>query len=147
MSPLVNSSLTGHPSSGTYVSLTGPGETVTPGDLTQEGGFFVNDVDGHGITLISGTNAAILELASGGNAVLYGDDDTYIGQDSGGTHGSNFTKVTAFLGLDIVSSEIRVGTSSLGSIGFFGHAAVTQPGAPTTLTDVINALTSLGLVA
>lgn len=34
---------------GAYASLTGPGETTTPGDLHQAGGFFVDDSAGTGI--------------------------------------------------------------------------------------------------
>src|SRR5665213_1428390 len=37
--------------SASYDSLTGPGKTATPGDLTQAGGFTVNDTVGDGITL------------------------------------------------------------------------------------------------
>jgi hypothetical protein len=38
---------------GGYKSLTGPGQTATPGDLTQAGGFTVDDSEGHGIDLTS----------------------------------------------------------------------------------------------
>ncbi len=43
----------GGASVGGYKSLTGPGETATPGDLTQAGGFTVNDTVGDGIELYS----------------------------------------------------------------------------------------------
>ena len=46
------------PIGGGYLSLTGPGETQTPGDLTQAGGFTVDDSVGHGITFQS---AAIIQ--------------------------------------------------------------------------------------
>jgi hypothetical protein len=41
-------------SGGGYASLTGAGETTTPGDLTQAGGFTVDDNAGDGISLTSG---------------------------------------------------------------------------------------------
>ena len=63
-----------------YASLTGPGETAAPGDLTQEGGFTVNDVDGHGVTLKTiGDTITLMDngdesLSLGaGTAALYGD--------------------------------------------------------------------------
>src|SRR5580692_10705281 len=42
---------------GTYASLTGPGETTTPGALTQEGDFTVN---GGTITLNSAENSVLV---------------------------------------------------------------------------------------
>ena len=43
----------GTPIGGGYASLTGPGQTTTPGDLTQQGGFTIDDPVGHGITFQS----------------------------------------------------------------------------------------------
>jgi hypothetical protein len=50
---------------GGYASLTGPGQTVTPGDLTQAGGFTVNDTAGDGINFTSTGGAASLTSSSG----------------------------------------------------------------------------------
>lgn len=51
-----------------YASLTGPGETATPGDLTQAGGFTVDDTAGDGITLLmsGATSHNILTIAQEG---------------------------------------------------------------------------------
>lgn len=62
-----------------YVSLTGAGETATPGDLTQLGGFTVTDAAGDGITLDSGSGTAHLELDGGGNASLYSVETLFLG--------------------------------------------------------------------
>ena len=43
--------------------------------------------------------------------------------------------------------SIQIGVATSRKIGFFGAAPVARPAAPITLSDVINALTSLGLVA
>jgi hypothetical protein len=45
-------------SGGGYLSLTGPGRTATPGDLTQAGGFTVNAASTTGISLNSTNTAA-----------------------------------------------------------------------------------------
>lgn len=55
--PVVTISSSG--GSGGYASLTGTGETTTPGDLTQAGGFDVEDTTGDGITLNSYMSGAI----------------------------------------------------------------------------------------
>ena len=62
--------LRGHPSSGGYLSLTGPGQTTTPGDLTQAGGFTVNSTDVTGISLSS----ASVNPGSGGIYISDTDD-------------------------------------------------------------------------
>ena len=49
----------GTPIGGGYASLTGPGQTTTPGDLTQAGGFDVNDNVGDGIALFTVGAASI----------------------------------------------------------------------------------------
>jgi hypothetical protein len=49
--------------SGGYDSLTGPGETTTPGALTQAGGFTVDDSAGDGIYM-EGTNVFSVNMAS-----------------------------------------------------------------------------------
>jgi len=52
-----------------YASLTGPGYTTTPGDLTQAGGFTVNNPSGGsamGIQLINNTTASNMQLINYG---------------------------------------------------------------------------------
>lgn len=60
--------LTGGGGGGGYASLTGPGQTTTPGDLTQAGGFFVNDNLGSGISLYQPPGA------SGGGGIVIETD-------------------------------------------------------------------------
>lgn len=59
---------------GLYASLTGPGQTVTPGNLTQAGGFTINDTLASGIYLSSsnrftsdvyGTSPQYIRLSTG----------------------------------------------------------------------------------
>lgn len=49
---------------GAYASLTGPGETTTPGALTQLGALTVNDTVGPGITLAEQVGDIVLEVLS-----------------------------------------------------------------------------------
>jgi len=57
--------------SGGYASLTGEGETVTPGELTQEGGFSVNDATGVGITWTVSGGGGIDWSITGGGGFLF----------------------------------------------------------------------------
>ena len=54
----------GEPAGGGYLSLTGPGQTATPGDLTQEGGFVVNVSDSTGFNVNATTAAALVQISS-----------------------------------------------------------------------------------
>jgi len=50
---------------GAYASLTGAGETETPGDLAQAGGFIVDDAAGDGIIFSTAADGAITLLGAG----------------------------------------------------------------------------------
>lgn len=162
---------------GGYKSLTGAGETTTPGDLTQAGGFTVDDVNGDGIMLTSADSDS-LEL-------LVGTDGTFgpgvfmneAGQAAGinllenlgwgvnlTTAGTTPAKIALTAGNNSgltlsgsASSEstlddggsvgLLILTETGHKLGFYGAAPVAQPAAPTTLAEVIAALQALGLVA
>lgn len=58
-----------------YASLTGPGQTVTPGDLTQAGGFTVNSTtsiqlndNGGGISINEAANSISMSMGSNGSS-------------------------------------------------------------------------------
>lgn len=60
-----------------YASLTGPGETATPGALTQagdvtiDGGLYVSDLAAYGINLTTESGFGVVVLNSGGVAELF----------------------------------------------------------------------------
>jgi hypothetical protein len=60
---------TGGGGGGVYASLTGAGETVTPGDLTQAGGLDVNDTAGTtGINLVGTSTAGAITIENSSSA-------------------------------------------------------------------------------
>lgn len=83
---------------GGYASLTGAGQTSSPGDLTQVGGFTVADVEGDGITLLSeqagsvsltttGSGGITLDC-EGGEVLIAGDTGIAISSDAVGFFGT-----------------------------------------------------------
>jgi hypothetical protein len=69
---------------GGYASLTGAGETATPGDLTQLGGFTVTDTAGHGVFIQEDGGGVFIQETGGGVFIQEtGHGGTFI-QDSGG---------------------------------------------------------------
>lgn len=141
-----------------YVSLTGAGETATPGDLVQVGGFIVNDVDGDGISLLQEFNGLVLN--SGGNSYLYSDLSLNIGPSPSNPNASPTVQISASdqiiinaggqIDIDGVlfiaggggDTVIRVGTNLL---GFFDTAPVGPQVSGAALAGVINGLVALGL--
>lgn len=61
-------------SAGAYASLTGPGETTTPGDLTQLGAFGVQTEPGDNRTIISdgAGNGIVIQSTAGGQIQILG---------------------------------------------------------------------------
>ena len=70
--------------SGGYASLTGPGETTTPGDLTQLGGFTVTDIAAHGFTFSTALGQIFLNTFSGGIGALLNIDGDFVDFDLAG---------------------------------------------------------------
>jgi hypothetical protein len=123
---------------GGYASLTGPGETATPGDLDQEGGFTVHDVNGDGIFLEAGSNgtgSGGLYLANnstaGGNTQLIDQADGIVIAASGpaGSVGVQVQGADAPLTLD------NQGTGAASYIGLTAAA-----GAALTLQEFFTLL-------
>ena len=85
--------------SGGYASLTGPGQSTTPGDLTQAGGFTVNDSVGDGITL---NTAGFLIAAS-------------VETDASAS-GSYYVTATTAIVLTCGSASIAVGSAGTQSV-------------------------------
>lgn len=112
-----------------YASLTGAGESETPGYLVQAGGLTVNDPNGDGINVQS-TNGSITLSTPGTNGIVsISSQEIGMLADIPGPGGT----------------AIAAGIGEL--LGFFNTAPVAQPAAPVTLADVIAALQTLGLVA
>ena len=129
-----------------YASLTGPGQTVTPGDLTQEGGLTVQCTFG-----------------SAGFQV-YGDDGGTLGVDPGGSPGVGIGSPALISLINSGHGAIALGAGLGGmtltaagagiiicgateQLSFFNVPVVSQQPAPSTLADVITGLQNLGLFA
>lgn len=129
------------PVSGAPASLSGTGLTTSPGDLLQAGGFVVDDAAGTGITLGTIGDLVISSYEKMTLSTTGSDDIALL---SGGA-------VTITSGTKVMSLGVAIQTADAGfgnyRLGFFNTVPVDQPATPATLTDVINALIALGLVA
>ena len=143
------------PSSGgtSYASLTGPGQTVTPGALTQLGNFSVSvsaassgaDVN---FTVTNGTAVSIVDIGSGGNIAV-----TAIGGKITLT-----PDVAMFIGSSSSVTEVKgasvfIQTNAGALLKFYsltgGVAQQTVTGSRAgnaALTSLLNAMALLGLV-
>ena len=122
----------GVPISTSYASLTGAGETTTPGNLTQAGGFAVVGGVTGGIDLESNTHPVII-------ASLTTDVDIHSGNV--GTFGTEDA---------LAAVAVQTGGSVLVTcvtLAFYGGIPVPRAAAPVTLADVIAILTNLNLCA
>jgi hypothetical protein len=95
-------------SGGSYASLTGAGETETPGDLTQTGGLTVNDTEAHGINMTSYTEDGSIELG------LSSSDTIQSGLTINGVTVSLFTFLNYLLRISNTSAEGGVEISDAG---------------------------------
>ena len=137
---------------GTYESLTGPGESTTPGVLQQVGGFTISDTPigppaggiGFVVFTAAGVNMGALDFILTASNYLF--IDTAGGQLLEDTSGS--------LGIELratgVGNFIKLNTS--GNIGFFGSGGTTHPtvtgsrGGNAALASLLTALAGLGLI-
>lgn len=142
---------------GAYASLTGPGETATPGDLTQQGGFFVFDTVPDGIFLFStGGSGGQVQIAAANGAFtdfssLVTTSALIIAQTIQGASTMTMQMGSGGWEVDVTSlpGAIKVEDAGGGTanLGFYGHPATGQAATPTTLADVITLLQNLGLCA
>lgn len=159
--------------SGFYASLTGPGETSTPGDLQQLGGFTAIDFGSTGFSFIqNGTgNIDILSAGSGNVSVgtsgtgfltIGGSDGTDISNTGPNTFGMqiNDDSTAGMQITEIGSGGIVVdgGTSGLmlvpasGKLGFNGATPIVKRtvtgsrGGNAALASLLTALANLGLL-
>jgi hypothetical protein len=126
------------PVSGAPASLSGAGLTTSPGDLLQTGGLRVDDADADGIYL---STSSTIFLAAGGGITIASTSTT--------VELSSTTSVFLNAPNVDIAGNIVLAKDGYGNpkIGFFAATPVDQPATPVTLTDVINALIALGLVA
>ena len=123
----------GAASVGGYKSLTGAGQTSTPGQLDQAGPFLA--VAGN--SLINLTDTSFNVGVVGGDIILNnGSAGTSLDLSSTGP-------ITFSTG---GPPTFEVNPDTL-SVGFYGVTPVGQAGAPATLADVIALLTAVGLCA
>jgi hypothetical protein len=147
-----------------YASLTGPGETATPGDLTQLGGFIVDDSNGDGIELSQPHTG--IKFQSGGNCFLWSDLDFTIGRSPTGSDLTETIELdaSAEITLNVGSSgiEVKPGGVIVGfaanDLAFFGGAivsqgaivgvlsAVTDANARAVMASIVNQLDRLNLI-
>ena len=138
------------PSSG-YASLTGAGETVTPGDLTQAGALTVTNA-GANDTFINNTPTASgdirLEQDGSGHIVLETQASaagiTLSDAGAGGVYIQTTGTGTLWLE-DDGTGGVQIQGKAAGTLGFFGATPVTKQATPVTLGDVIALLQAYGL--
>lgn len=147
----------GSPVGGGYASLTGPGQTATPGDLTQQGGLTVDD-NGDGVTLNTSGGVAVNDSSSSGGFYVTATGTGGITLLSAygvliannGNPGDGFIQISSNNGLVLTEDStlgVQVQANTPGNLGFYGATPVTRPAAPVTLGDVIAGLQALGLFA
>lgn len=152
-----------------YLSLTGPGETATPGDLTQAGGFDVEDSLAHGITFHSFGGAgdgSIYMEADGATSNISLVSQHTINLDATlsitiGTvaHTATVTLSPGAVVLgNTVGGSVLVGANDAALVGLFGTApvsqgaivgvltAVTDPNAKAVMASIVNQLDRLGVI-
>ena len=141
---------------GAYASLTGPGETATPGDLVQAGGFTVNDTAPDGIFFFSfgGIGGQVQIAAADGSFTNFASSvvtDQLIIQEVSGPPGLTQTQMgDSGWSLGVGGSannaiNVELNGSGGANVGFFGAAGVARAATPVTLGDVITILQNLGL--
>jgi hypothetical protein len=156
--PVVSSTGSG----GGYASLTGPGETTTPGDLTQAGNLIIGSVaspfalETEIITSLSNTTrieisrngvigyaqgitGSLVQLGATSQQTLVQGSDVAIQGDGIGSQVN--------IGVDGLQAFEAVENSGAAQLGFYNHTPVSQAAHPVTLADVITLLTNLGLCA
>lgn len=147
-----------------YTSLTGPGETVTPGDLTQAGGFTVNDnASAMGINLndTGGGLTPGINFTAGAGSITTSTSAGNIAFNCLGVTNGNFQVSCHFgfiNGVTGVRLESAAGTpcqiqfTSTGTLGFFaagpaGRQTVTgSRGGNVALASLLTALANYGLI-
>jgi hypothetical protein len=111
------------------VSLSGAGETTTPGDLVQAGGFTVNDSAGHGITLDSATGVITIEAPGPGVGV---------GIEANGAGSGIVLTTTGANSFMIIGDQPSTGVIDMGGGGVNVHAGTplsTLPGSVLISAD------------
>ena len=116
---------------GGYDSLTGAGESATPGDLTQAGGFTVNEAGTTGINLNDSGSGGINLVDSGGAGVVIGVTDAAGLINIVTTNAANTGGVVI---ADYGTNGVYVQNNPAGLISFFDANSVPQPAAPTAPT-------------
>ena len=109
-----------------YASLSGPGQSASPGALTQNGGFSVTDATGESVSIDSTANVGI--SSSGGYVAIIGT--THVQIESGG------------------SGEVFVAQSG-DTLAFFGAAGDSQQASAgiTTVAQLVTVLKNYGLLS
>jgi hypothetical protein len=129
-------------SGGGPVSLSGAGETTTPGLLTQAGGFDVTEPGSDGITLTT-TGASAIQLVTqhAGNIVLLVDNNV------GGVNGvltiENFTAGGITI-RDANNGGITIDQGPLGNAITLHNGEIILTGLPLTSTGTPNSLFKSG---
>ena len=157
------------PTSAGYASLTGTGETATPGDLTQSGGLTINvpSTDTMGVTITqNGSGGVVINDTSASNGIWFTEFGTggiflhnensgevTIAQDGTGgiqiedrsTGGLFLTSTSSVTITGNTSTIYNIGAAAGAKIGFFGNTPVIPQVSGGTLSGVIAGLVALGL--
>lgn len=157
-------------SGGAYASLTGPGETTTPGALTQAGPFTITNTDvTFGVNITSASTPIVVSAGSSSPGASFTLDATGDVTLTGTNGGSSLTLIegddvqieSLAGGVNVIApssggitfrgGEIQFRPSTGGLLGFFGFAAVTQTvtgsrGGNAALASLLTALANYGLI-
>ena len=154
---------------GGYASLTGAGETTTPGDLTQAGGLEVDVPTGDSFAVFQNYGNAIVQSEGGGSPVSHGT--ITVGSGASATDGfvsiisSDTVTITGGTGVSgEVNGHIKIGAQyvvieggqlampSSMEVGFFGQSPALQQtilgsrSGNAALANLLSGLATLGLI-
>jgi hypothetical protein len=122
---------TGGTSTVNYASLTGPGQTTTPGNLTQAGGFTVNDTSGSGVFVNdytgNGINFLSTNIGPGNNGFIVTTDGFYI-HDNSSAGATTSTIISDNNKVQVTSQGLALQSNDGTGAGPYIGVQITSPG-------------------
>jgi len=140
-----------------YASLQGPGQTTTPGNLTQLGGFTVDASSTNVLHLYTGVSNLNMTDLGGQAAHLQHNEEVWIESGNGAAGTSSYVSIT---GNSPLGATVQIHNSGAGSknLCFFGHnffggiggasqqAVTGSRGGNAALASLLTALNAYGLI-
>ena len=149
----------GEPVGGGYVSLTGPGQTATPGDLTQEGGFTVNVSSSAGVNVNATGPLAAVQVSSEAGILIFDTSSSGVQIEEFGSgqfsiSGFGIMSVGITTSISLRAPLIGLLTNPGDLLGFYNVSGVGAPqqtvtgsrGGNAALASLLTALAAYGLI-